>query len=455
MRTAMVRAPAVAGMFYPAEPAALRAQVDAYLAAGHVSDEAGAPKVLIVPHAGYLYSGSVAASAYRLLQPIASRIRRVVMIGPAHRVWLRGLALPGVDAFDTPLGRVAVDRAACAALADLPQVSVQRAAHAQEHSLEVQLPFLQTVLPAFEIVPLVAGSATGEEVAEVLDRLWGGDETLILISSDLSHYLDYAQGRAVDRRTVDRVLAMQADLDGDQACGATGINGALLCAARRGLQPALLDLCNSGDTSGGRDRVVGYCAISFGDPAAGASPGPALLAIAREAIAARLGLSAPPPAPGAQQARALREIGATFVTLTLDGALRGCIGSLDAHRPLGEDVRANAVAAAFRDPRFAPLSTREFARVRIEVSLLTAPELLTADGEQQARAALRPHEDGLILQWRDHRATFLPQVWENLPRPAEFLRQLKRKAGLADDFWADDLVLHRYTVRKWSEAGLS
>jgi AmmeMemoRadiSam system protein B len=259
-----IRPAAVAGMFYPGDPVQLDHDVRAMLAATAV--RALQPKALIAPHAGYIYSGPVAASAYALLAPMAAQIKRVVLLGPTHRVSVRGLALPGAEAFDTPLGRVEIDLAAAQQIAHLPQVTVSPQAHALEHSLEVQLPFLQALLPDFRLLPLAVGMATPEDVAEVLEALWGGPETLILISSDLSHYLPYGSARQVDGVTADAILQLQGPLTHDQACGGTPVNGLLLAARRHGLAPHLLDLRNSGDTAGPRDQVVGYGAFAFTEP---------------------------------------------------------------------------------------------------------------------------------------------------------------------------------------------
>jgi AmmeMemoRadiSam system protein B len=262
-----VRPAAVAGMFYPGSPAELAAIVRGCLSealpAG--SAPAGVPKALIVPHAGYVYSGPIAAGAYARLAALRGTIRRVVLLGPTHRVAVRGLALPSVRAFATPLGEVEVDREAVAAVAGMPQVVVSDAAHALEHSLEVQLPFLQAVLDGFRIVPFAVGAASAEEVAQVLDRLWGGPETLVVVSSDLSHYHRYAEACAIDRASAGRILALDGTLDHEEACGATPINGLLLCARRRGLAPELVDLRNSGDTAGDRARVVGYASFVFAE----------------------------------------------------------------------------------------------------------------------------------------------------------------------------------------------
>lgn len=260
-----IRPAAVAGTFYPGAPAVLGAAVRAYLAAAQAPTEATAvlPKALIVPHAGYVYSGPVAACAYRRIASGRGTVRRVILLGPVHRVPIRGLALPLSGAFATPLGAVSVDGDAAARALEMPQVRINEAAHALEHSLEVQLPFLQTLLDDFHIVPLAVGDASAEEVAAVLERLWGGPETLIVVSSDLSHYHAYAAAQQIDRGTAAAVLALDSSLDHGQACGATPINGLSLCVRRRDLKPELIDLRNSGDTAGDKSRVVGYAAFAF------------------------------------------------------------------------------------------------------------------------------------------------------------------------------------------------
>jgi hypothetical protein len=445
-----IRPAAVAGAFYPAQAEELATQVGAMLAAARTQEAAAHPKAIIAPHAGYIYSGAVAASAYARLRPLAGRIKRVVLLGPAHRVAVRGLALPGAAGFDTPLGRVPVDLSSPNRIADLPQVSVSAEAHVLEHSLEVHLPFLQSVLEDFSLLPLVVGRASAEEVAEVLDRVWGGDETLLVISSDLSHYLAYDQAQAVDRDTARAILNRQPSLNPYQACGAIPVNGLLLAASRRGLRPELIDLRNSGDTAGDRRRVVGYGAFGFypGREPAFESPGDVLIPIARSAIGGILGMGF----EAREDYPFLHEIGATFVTLTRQARLRGCIGTLQAHRKLLDDVKANAKAAAFLDPRFEPLTATELRTTRIEVSLLSAPEPLAFEDEQAAIAALRPGIDGVIFEYEKHRGTFLPQVWEQLPDPRTFFAHLKQKAGLSQDFWGEGVRLSRYTVTKWSEA---
>jgi AmmeMemoRadiSam system protein B len=259
------RPAAVAGLFYPGEPAGLARTVEDLLSRAK-SGDAPVPKALIAPHAGYVYSGPIAASAYRLLAPAREQVKRVVLLGPTHRVAVRGLALPAVTRFETPLGTIELDAAAVEAVRDLPEVVISDEAHASEHSLEVHLPFLQKVLSDFKLVPFAVGYASPREVASVLDVLWGGPETLIVVSSDLSHYLDYSEAQSVDRATCDAILELRTDIDHDQACGATPVSGLTLVARHKGLQPQLLDVRNSGDTAGDRNRVVGYASFAFYEP---------------------------------------------------------------------------------------------------------------------------------------------------------------------------------------------
>jgi AmmeMemoRadiSam system protein B len=263
-----IRPAAVAGSFYPGETSALAAEVAGYLADAAAA-YAQAPKAIIAPHAGYMYSGAIAGSIYARLAPLAGKVRRVVLAGPAHRVYVAGAAIPSVEAFASPLGAVSLDTAAIANLRALPFVEVCDAAHGREHSLEVHLPFLQSVLGSFSLVPVVVGDASPEQMALLLDTLWGGPETLIVVSSDLSHYLPYDAARGRDRDTARAIVALEATLVPDEACGAAPINGLLRAARRRGMKAELVDLRNSGDTAGDRNRVVGYGAFAFTEPSHG------------------------------------------------------------------------------------------------------------------------------------------------------------------------------------------
>jgi MEMO1 family protein len=322
-------------------------------------------------------------------------------------------------------------------------------AHALEHSLEVQLPFLQKMLGEFALAPFAVGDATVEQVAEVIERLWGGPETLIVISTDLSHYHSYDEARAIDGSTVRRIAALATDIDHDEACGATPLNGFLHMARRRQLSLKLLAACNSGDTAGGKDRVVGYSAFGLyeGGEVALDAAGAVLLAIARGAIEQQLFGKLPAPNGAAW----LGQPAATFVTLTKNGELRGCIGSLQAARALGEDVAANALGAAFRDPRFPAMTAQEWPQCQVEVSLLSSPKPLRFADEADLLGQIEPGKDGLIIECDGKRSTFLPQVWEDLPDKRQFLDHLLRKAGLPLDTRLTRCKVSRYRVQKWAE----
>ncbi len=496
------RPPAVAGAFYPRDAGALRDEVVRLLAAAAPPGPARAarPKALVVPHAGYVYSGPVAASAYaRLLGP-GPRVERVVLLGPSHYAPVAGLALPEAAAFVTPLGEVPVDREGAARALALPQVTRSEVAHRREHSLEVQLPFLQAALGPFTLVPLVVGHASPDDVAGVLRALWGGPETLVVISTDLSHYLPYDEARALDQLTAGRVVALDAAGIGEaQACGRAPLRGLLVEARRRGLAVELLDLRSSGDTAGGKDEVVGYAAFAIGEAGAGAGLGSGsgqgsgsgsgseagqgsdprsesgsesdwdwgsgwgsesgaedehgrrarlITGLAREAIASLF--DGPAPRRPAGEAW-LEEARPCFVSLHRGGALRGCIGALEARGPLFEELVRCARAAASEDPRFDPLAAGELAGLEVEVSVLTPLEPLPAENEAEALARLRPGVDGLLLEAGGRRATFIPAMWEELPEPRDFLSHLRRKAGLPDR-WLPGTRLWRFTADLYREA---
>lgn len=460
-RSIRARPPAVAGAFYPGDPETLRAEVTRLLAAVPVG-EGLRPKALVVPHAGYIYSGPIAASAYARLRAPGPPVERVVLLGPSHFGAVAGLALPEEEAFLTPLGAVPIDGAAAARAMALPQVTRSAIAHLREHSLEVQLPFLQAVLGPFSLVPFSVGLASAEDVAGVLDALWGGPETLVVISTDLSHYLPYDEARAVDHRTAAQVIALDAEgLRREQACGRVPLQGLLLEARRRRLSVDLLDLRNSGDTAGGQDQVVGYGAFALFEPAGlrvvppraehaeghGHRAGVAT-SVARAAVANLFGGPAPARPEGEPW---LEEPRACFVSLHLHGALRGCCGTLEPRAPLFEEIVRCARLAATEDGRFEPIAAGELPGLDVEVSVLSPLQPLAAEDEGEAARRLRPGVDGLYLVAGSHHATFIPAVWEQLPDPRAFLLHLRAKAGLADG-WRPGTRLFRFTAERYQES---
>jgi AmmeMemoRadiSam system protein B len=408
-----VRPAAVAGSFYPESPTRLAA-TGAVLSRrrggrrrrGAEGGDRTACRLRLF--------GPVAATAYARLASLRDTVTRVVLLGPTHRVPVRGLAVPQARAFATPLGEVCARRRRDSGRIRVTQVIADDDAHAAEHALEVQLPFLQSVLGTFTLVPLAVGRATPDDVAAVLDGLWGGTETLIVVSSDLSHYHTYADAQRIDRDTADAILALSPNLDHEQACGAVPINGLLTCARRRGLEPVLLDLRNSGDTAGDRLRVVGYASFAF------YRPWNATLTWARRCSPSRARRSAPSSVLAARRRRPTHPFlrpPRRSSRCAPASACAAAIGSVEARRPLGEDVRANAIAAAFSDPRFPPMAAHECAATTIEVSLLGPSEALPCASEDEAVARLRPGIDGVMLHCDRHRAIFLPQVWQQFVRP--------------------------------------
>lgn len=550
--TGAIRPPAVAGSFYPADRTTLKQLINHQLDySREVLQQleptlpAGVPKAVIVPHAGYVYSGTAAALAYALLERGRGSVTRAVIVGPTHRVAVRGVACSTAAAFETPLGTVPVDIAAerkalglsvneplrsgthARPGASAPAMIVNGPTHAQEHAVEVQIPFLQTVLgPDLTIVPLNAGDATPQEAGDVLRALWGGPETVIVISSDLSHYHPHEVARALDDQTIADIAALHLPIHPRRACGAYPINGLLdVLKGRKDMKLFELGCSTSGDDGvvalAGQPRpamrdadepVVGY--VSFAaweskpeaDAPAGADDlgesgtahGDVLLKLARAAIRERLHIEHPTAADSTASILAanpwLNESGACFVTLTEGGRLRGCIGSLAAHRSLGKDIAAHAVDAATRDPRFNPVTAAEYPLLNVEISVLGEPEPITVnscdadsrdigsktatlaslqsgpqtdavkrDGSNVERPVrsrteleevLRPGKDGLILaDRRGCSATFLPQVWDELPNPHDFVAHLLAKAGIRPYYdWNDgEIDCQRYEVTAYAE----
>ena len=452
-----IRAPEVAGMFYPDGHNALADTVERCLAAAR-PDGGVKPKVLVAPHAGYQFSGEIAGTAYAGLRGRGEEITRIVLLGPAHRVAFQGIATTSADAWATPLGTVPVDWQALRSVLHLPGVIVRDAAFAREHSLEVHAPFIQRVFERAAIVPLLVGDASAALVSQVVEALWGGPETLIVVSSDLSHFHDYATAARLDAATAANIELLRPDrIDGQGACGHRALAGVLDQARRRDLRATALDVRNSGDTASGKDRVVGYGAFGL-EYAESARIGEA---DRRQLVeAARFGVTfglkhgrEPSVGVGPGLSPALSAQRAAFVTLMLDGTLRGCIGSVIAHRPLISDVAVNAYKAAFADPRFARLTPEEAERMEVSVSVLSTPRAMTFSDEADLARQTRPDVDGLILSdrvnGRDHRGLFLPSVWSAIPKAQDFVRRLKNKAGLDMAHWSDSLTIQRYTTESF------
>ena len=463
---AKVRPAAVAGLFYPATKASLEKEIDEYLAA---AKPAGIKKLrgLVVPHAGYRYSGPTAAVGYKQL--VGREIRTVIVMAPSHYAAFQGAFLSEADAYETPLGRVSlapmmrelaahrpfVTRPPCRG--ERPSWSAQSPREAPprgedlpdtwEHSLEVQVPFLQRTLADFQIVPIVFGDVDPEAVArELAGRL--DEKTLLVASSDLSHYHPDKTARDLDTTCIEAVCRVNCQWMAEQeACGKTPILTLMHLARSKGWKARLLDYRNSGDTAGDRSAVVGYAAIAFFEPegATEVSPAPksgwtpaerkTLLALARQSLGDSVRSGKPPEVDPAKYDAKLTGPRACFVTLTKKGALRGCIGHIFPREPLVKAVVHNAAAAALDDPRFPPVGTQELGEIDIEISILTLPERLAFKSPEDLLAKLRPKIDGVVLRVDRRQATYLPQVWEQLPDKESFLGHLAQKAGLSAGDW--------------------
>lgn len=451
-----VREPAWAGRFYPAQAEQLRARIKDFAAsAGRALSKQGLPPAerlrgLILPHAGYPYSGPVAAHAVPILEQTA--LSKVILLGPDHRVGFRNASVSRASAYATPLGEIPL-HGDCRRLDE--QSSLFRTvpqAESKEHSLEVVLPFLQTGLKDFSLIPLIFGSGPAQKFASAIEPLITAD-TLVVASSDLSHYLDYQTAKQRDRETLDLILDLDTEAlagSSNRACGKIPLQILMELAKRRGWSPVLVDYANSGDTAGPRDRVVGYTCVAFyeegnmteakqEEQALSAEQGQALVQLARETLLTKLKPEEHPSISPSLQSKlrdpALQRKQGTFVTLHKKGNLRGCIGCIIPESSILEGVKENVINAAFKDPRFPPLTREELQEVDIEVSILTPPEPLEYEDGPDLLHKLQPFEHGVIVKKGMQQSTFLPQVWEQLPRREQFLSHLCAKAGLPQEAW--------------------
>jgi len=474
-RPKKVRGPAVAGLFYPRHARDLGKELDRLL--GEVKTER-IPRLraLVCPHAGYRFSGPVAATGYSQLR--GREFKTVIVMAPSHYARFEGASIANVDAYETPLGLVPVSPQARKLAGRKPFVrepvceDIQRpdwwrqapkelppfgrdTPHTWEHSLEVQVPFLQRTLGRFELVPIVFGRVDPEEAAEtLLDAI--DEQTLLVASSDLSHYHPYQLARRLDNTCVQAICSMNAEWAAQQeACGILPILTLMEIARHKGWKARLLDCRNSGDTTGERsDRVVGYAAIAFYEPEPAETVGPAeqasaplhlttderayLLRLARRTIE-RVVRGMRPAEPNEDElSEALKAPQGCFVTLTREGRLRGCIGSIFPQEPLYQAVISRATAAALFDRRFPPVRSEELERIKIEVSVLSLPRRLEFGSPEELLEQLRPGVDGVVLRVGTHQSTYLPQVWEQMPDKEQFLNHLAEKAGLDSSAWRSE-----------------
>jgi AmmeMemoRadiSam system protein A len=483
-RFGKVRRAAVAGLFYPKDADFLKRQVD-HLLADAKREPIKNLRALVCPHAGYEYSAAIAASGYKQL--VGRHFATVILLGPSHYAAFSGAFVSTVDAYQTPLGMTPLSTTA-AALAKIepfaanppcqmhrpdwwprssrtPPPEGEDTPETWEHSLEVQLPFLQRTLGDFHVVPVVFGQVDSHQVAEKLLPFLD-DQTLIVVSTDLSHYHPYDEAKTRDIRCVRAICDLRADrLTRDDACGHAAVVALIDIARRKGWQARLLDYRNSGDTAGDRSAVVGYAAIAMFEPDSAAAVPPSaaatftaseqrlLLELARKSVTAAVRGSVAPRQDAAVPEK-LRVHRACFVTLTEKDRLRGCIGSIFPQESLYRAVISRAKAAAIEDSRFPPVRTDELKDIRIEISVLTVPKSLAFTSPRDLLAKLRPGVDGVVLRVGDRVATYLPQVWEQMPDKQVFMNELAEKAGLSPDAWRQPkTTAMTYQVEAFKEDG--
>ena len=476
-----VRLPAVAGLFYPGDAVALSDSVLRLLADAPVGLLAEV-RALISPHAGYTFSGPIAAHAYKQL--LGHAFETVIVLGPSHFAEFKGVSVPMATSYRTPLGDAPISDKAARLIGRGPFVAeprgnVQRPGwwrraawiapsddedtpETWEHSVEVQVPFLQTALRQFRLLPLLFGDVDPAEaalgLAEILD-----DQTLIVVSTDLSHFHSYEEASRRDRECVGAICDLDITrMKTQEACGKTPMLTLLHLARQRGWQPRLLDYRNSGDTAGEKSSVVGYTAIAF-DASTGAFPilglseadKTFLLGLARRTLARAAGSpsgSGLPEIPPDTVPERLRNKRACFVTLRKAGELRGCIGSITPQDPLYLALMQNTFSAARRDSRFTPVAPDELEAIKIEVSVLADTRPLRFSSPENLLQQLRPHRDGVVLKIGFHTATFLPQVWEQFADKEQFMNRLSQKAGYLPSAWRGaDVTVSTYQVEAFRE----
>ncbi|MDL1968138.1 MAG: AmmeMemoRadiSam system protein B [Deltaproteobacteria bacterium] len=466
-----IRDAVFAGRFYPSNQSDLLKNIDSLTSLAKNS-QVKIPsgkylKALILPHAGYPCSGLTAAHASLVLSE--KQFKKVILLGPDHRVGFTNGAISDVTAYRTPLGIINLHNDAAKLRNRSELFHANKASDLSEHSLEVLLPFLQYYLKEFKILPIVISRGNIGGLTREID-MFRDQNTLVVVSSDLSHFLQYTEAVEKDKKTIQMILNLDADnlLKGyNCTCGKVPILILVSLARQYGWQPVLLHYSNSGDTCGGHNKVVGYAAIAFyGDKFMENKKntahrftdkqGQALVKLARHTLMKKLNKKIDPvesrALEEALQKDCFQEHFGTFVTLKINGQLRGCIGNISADESVKEGVRHNAVSAAFRDPRFSPLKAEELEHVDIEVSILTPPEPIEYRDGYDLVSKLRVNVDGVIIRKGFANATFLPQVWKQVPKPEEFLGHLCLKAGMSADAWRNDkLEVKIYQVQYFDE----
>ena len=448
------RNPAVAGLFYSALPSELSGKFIHY--------SAHRPKILIVPHAGYMFSAETAAKAYLSLQKHASSIKNIILLGPSHYYGGSGAYLSDVDYFVTPLGKVTVNKKIVKQIEKESSgvIKINKKAHDKEHSIEVQLPFIQKLMPKAKIIPVVYGNVVPEALYASLEKYLNKQDTILIVSADLSHYNTYEQAKSMDTDTAIKIHKNKK-IDNHASCGAIGINTALLFAKQNNYHPRMLGLINSGDVSENKDRVVGYGAWSFYPDNKISNEqskleqevksletfsemyGNILMQIVRISLEKAVKHDKKYSPSRASFPEDIFDKGASFVTLRKDNELRGCIGSIYPNNSIAQDVATNTYSAAMEDKRFSPLKEDELPNIDYSISLLTGFEKIEYKSEHDLLDKIEQGTDGIVIRDGDRQGVFLPSVWSEIPDKKEFFKHLKVKAGMNPNYWNSSIKVYR------------
>lgn len=460
---AQYRNPAVAGLFYSASPKELEKNVDEFLKAGYFNNNQDRlPKMIIVPHAGYIYSAGTAGKAYALLQGENSTIKNIILLGPSHYYGGQDAYLSDVDYFKTPLGNVSVNKKIVRQLAaDNKSFKINNQAHAQEHSLEVQLPFIQKVLPKAQIIPIIYGNIEPQKIVQGIEKYLKRQDTILVVSADLSHYHQYAEAQQIDVQTAEKIEAKQA-LENHESCGAIGINSALILAKQNEYRPQILELINSGDVSGNKQKVVGYGAWGFypdGEAEKQLSKleqdvmnlqefskqyKKNLIQIVHTSLRKAVEDHKKHSPSRQSYPEDVFDRGASFITLYKNGELRGCIGSILPTISIAQDIADNTYAAALEDKRFSPVRIEELSEITYTISLLSGFEEIRYHDEKDLLQKIIENIDGIVIRDGNRQGVFLPSVWEQLPDKEEFFKHLKIKAGMNPNYWNNRIKVYRF-----------
>lgn len=440
-----IKLASVAGKFYPDDKEELESFLDDCIKNNRTQYKYST-RAIIVPHAGYFYSGQFASEGFQYLN---KKVKNIFIIAPAHYVGIEGIAVSSSDFWETPLGKVEVNQQINQILADNFGAEFNDKAIEPEHSLEVQVPFIQKLVPSAKIVPILVGNADAAQITNLISHFWDDKDNAFVISSDLSHFHSDSDAKKIDKITAEMIESLEVSgFDFRQACGAIGVCGLVGFAKKEGFSLIRINLNNSSATSGDKSRVVGYGSWLLFEGTKEKfvkdNFSELLIDICRKSIFSGLTTGQPLQVEISDFAEVLQQSGASFVTLEIDGQLRGCIGSIIANQSLIEDISKNAFASAFSDTRFSPLQKEEYEHLSISISLLSAPSQMIFKDENDLLAQIEKDIDGIIIKDGYYSAVYLPSVWEQLPDKKLFLNSLKQKAGLSASHFSKTFEAYRF-----------